>query len=107
MCLHMFTYYPRMNDLYTCVNLNHGSAWENLMNTTSIDEKKIQDWLNNQTWTDESAFEFQRFFNTATRVVLYGRSGHSQMEILPNFPIYEDLKDESCGKVNEENSIYN
>ena len=100
MCLHMFTYYPRMNDIYTCVNLNHYSAWEKMLNSSSIDEQKIEDWLKNQTWTEESKNQWQRFYDHATRNIYYGRSGHFQSRILPTFPIYTDLKTESCQNLN-------
>lgn len=99
----MFTYYPRMNDIYTCMNLNHYSVWENLLNTTAIDETKIKEWLNNQTWTEQSTLQWQKLFNKATRMVVYGRSGHPQSQILSTFPVYEDLKSESCQKPNKEN----
>ncbi len=96
MCFHMFTYYPRMNDLYTCVNLNDESAWQDFMNTTLLDHKHLKEWILNRTWTEESTIQWQNFYNRAARFVLYGRSGHFKTEILPNFPIYKDLKHEIC-----------
>ena len=35
MCLHMFLYYPRMNNLSSCITLNSGSVWQSMMNTSS------------------------------------------------------------------------
>lgn len=35
MCFHMFTYYPRMNDLYNCVTVIDQSAWQDMLNTNS------------------------------------------------------------------------
>ena len=35
MCFHMFTYYPRLSDLYSCVTVNDNSAWRDVMNTSS------------------------------------------------------------------------
>ncbi|CAF0896019.1 unnamed protein product [Adineta steineri] len=74
MCLHMFTYYPRMNDLYTCVTINDKSAWQDIMNTSSsIDNKIIKEWFLAKTWTSES-----------------------KIQCLPVLPTYEDLKPEGC-----------
>ncbi len=34
MCLHMFTYYPRMNNLYGCMTANTMEAWQVQLNMT-------------------------------------------------------------------------
>ncbi|CAM4934262.1 unnamed protein product [Rotaria socialis] len=36
MCLHMFTYYPRMNDFYACLAVNDDSVWSAMMNKTAL-----------------------------------------------------------------------
>ena len=34
MCVHAFTFYPRINDLYGCSTLIDNSALQNVMNTS-------------------------------------------------------------------------
>ncbi|CAF4698142.1 unnamed protein product [Rotaria socialis] len=56
MCLHMFTYYPRMNDFYACLAVNYDSVWSAMMNkTASVNNEKVKEWLLMRTWTSESA----------------------------------------------------
>ncbi|CAF4000838.1 unnamed protein product [Rotaria sordida] len=97
MCLHMFTYYPRMNDLYTCITYNDNSAWKDIMNTSSsINNEQLKQWLLARTWTSESTIQWQNFYDRASRVVIYGGSGHLDSQILPVLPTYKDLKHETC-----------
>ncbi|CAF0775985.1 unnamed protein product [Adineta ricciae] len=99
MCVNMFTYYPRMNDLYACVTLNHDSAWQDVMNTSSpIDYKQVKDWLLTKNWTSESTKQWQNFYERAPRLVIYGKSGYFQDQMLSTLPTYEDFKAEECHK---------
>ncbi|UJR07225.1 hypothetical protein I4U23_011513 [Adineta vaga] len=99
MCLHMFTYYPRMNDMYMCGSINHPSAWQKMMNVSSTPSKSaVRRWLSNITWTSEVANQWQEFYNTAPRRLFYGRSGDMQHEDLPALPTYKDLPTEICQK---------
>jgi len=36
MCLHMFTYYPRMNNLYSCMTLHTAKTFETVLNLTEF-----------------------------------------------------------------------
>ncbi|UJR14303.1 hypothetical protein I4U23_001293 [Adineta vaga] len=97
MCVHMFTYYPRMSDLYACVTVNHPSAWQNVMNiSSSIDDKQLKEWILAKKWTTDSAKQWQNFYESASRNVIYGRSGYFQSQTLSNLPTYEDLKTKEC-----------
>ncbi|CAF1224031.1 unnamed protein product [Rotaria sp. Silwood1] len=99
MCLHMFTYYPRMNDLYGCVTFNDNSAWKDIMNTSSsVNDEQLKKWLLSRTWTSESIIQWQNFYDRASKVVMYGRSGHFNSQILPILPTYKDLKHETCNR---------
>ncbi|CAF2535600.1 unnamed protein product [Rotaria sp. Silwood2] len=97
MCLHMFTYYPRMNDLYMCIASNDKSAWKDIMNTSSsINDEQLKQWLLDRSWTSGLTIQWQNFYDRASRIVAYGRSEHFKSQILPVLPTYEDLKHEIC-----------
>ncbi len=42
MCLHMFTYYPRMDDMYLCGSINDPSEWVKKMNVSTY----VSDYIN-------------------------------------------------------------
>ncbi|CAF2711169.1 unnamed protein product [Rotaria sp. Silwood2] len=97
MCLHMFTYYPRMNDLYMCIASNDKSAWKDIMNTSSsINDEQLKQWLLDRSWTSGLTIQWQNFYDRTSRIVAYGRSEHFKSQILPVLPTYEDLKHEIC-----------
>ncbi len=60
----------------------------------------LKQWLLNLTWTPELAVQWQEFYNTASRVLSYGRSGQFQTEILQTLPTYKDLQPDICPKSN-------
>ncbi|CAF0933370.1 unnamed protein product [Adineta steineri] len=100
MCLHMFTYYPRMNNFYGCMNTNHEKAWKQAMNVTGPfeDYMKFQQWLRDLKWTPESINKWQEFYDNAPRLLIAGGAGNFTYEELPRLPEYIDLKPQECKK---------
>ncbi|CAF0875388.1 unnamed protein product [Adineta ricciae] len=97
MCLNMFTYYPRMNDMYMCATVNHPSAWKKQMNVSEAPSSAaIQRWLQNITWTHELKEQWQQFYNNAPRRGFYGRSGQFHSKEIKVLPSYKDLPSETC-----------
>ncbi|UJR36729.1 hypothetical protein I4U23_029445 [Adineta vaga] len=100
MCLHMFTYFPRMDNISICISIIHPLAWINFLklNVTRIVEvepaleKKVQ----NITWTPELATQWQKFYNTAARWTIYNRRGTETYVSLANISDYIDLKQDVC-----------
>ncbi|CAF4866020.1 unnamed protein product [Rotaria sp. Silwood1] len=91
MCLHMMTYYPRMNNMYGCVTTNNRER-------TPFDYSKFVEWLLNLTWTPERAVQWQEFYDTTSRVLMYGASPNLQFNNMSRLPKYEDLKPVPCTK---------
>ncbi|CAF4186234.1 unnamed protein product, partial [Adineta steineri] len=100
MCLHMFIYYPRMNDFYSCMNANSEKAWKQVMNATDPleDYMKFQQLLRDLKWTPESVRKWQEFYDNAPRLLIGGRAGSYTLEELPRLPEYIDLKPSECKK---------
>ncbi|CAF4866010.1 unnamed protein product, partial [Rotaria sp. Silwood1] len=100
MCLHVMMYYPRMNNMYGCMNINNPETWNSMMNTSStpVDYSKFVEWLLNLTWTPERAVQWQEFYNTASRVLIYGASPNIQFNNMSSLPKYKDLKPVPCTK---------
>ncbi|CAF1097141.1 unnamed protein product [Adineta steineri] len=100
MCLHMFTYYPRMNDFYSCINANSEKAWKQVMNATDPleDYMKFQQLFRDLKWTPESVRKWQEFYDNASRLLFGGRAGNYTLEELPRLPEYIDLKPSQCKK---------
>ncbi|CAF3460707.1 unnamed protein product [Rotaria socialis] len=100
MCLHIFTYYPRMNDLYSCWTMNDMASWQRLMNSSSpiTDRMVLKQWLLNITWTPDLATEWQEFYNSASRDAFFGRSGNLEQEFFSILPKYKDLQPFECEK---------
>ncbi|CAF4332885.1 unnamed protein product [Rotaria sp. Silwood2] len=99
-CLHRMIYYPRMNNMYGCMNMNSPQAWLSMMNTSSssLNYTELQQWLLNLTWTPERAVQWQEFYNTVSRVLIYGAAPNLQFDMMPSLPKYEDLKPVPCTK---------
>lgn len=115
MCLHMFTYYPRMNDFYLCGTMNHPLSWQKIMKTSTYifyfieylsfiyflripTFDQVKQWLLNLTWTPQLATQWQEFYNTASRLLLYGSAGQMENEMIPTLPTYKDLQPDICPK---------
>ncbi|CAF3448817.1 unnamed protein product [Rotaria sp. Silwood1] len=99
MCFNMFMYYPRMNNMYLCATINHPLAWQKLMNASAPPSYSVLgQWLRNLKWTPELAVQWQEFYNDATRLLLYGRSGQLQRQILQGIPTYKDFQPDICRK---------
>ncbi|CAF3360809.1 unnamed protein product [Rotaria socialis] len=97
MCLHMATYYPRMDNLYGCMTTNSPDAWLAKMNISSpFDYNQLQEWLQSLKWTPERVAEWQEFYNTVPRIAIYGAAPNLQFNPLPRIPEYKDLKPVIC-----------
>ncbi len=115
MCLHMFAYYPRMKNLTFCLTRLTIDAWIGAMNrhvdklsntftdfslfSSSYSDEAVQSWLLGLTWTPESIIEWQKFYNTASRGLGFGRTDNFGQELLPQLPEYEDLKPPECTRI--------
>jgi len=58
----------------------------------------LKQWLLDLKWTPELAARWQEFYNSASRLVIYGRSGQMQSQILETLPTYKDLQPDECPK---------
>ncbi|CAF0955087.1 unnamed protein product [Adineta ricciae] len=98
MCLHMFTYYPRMKNMYGCMMLIPDAIWAQKMNISqeSFDYLKLKKWLVDLQWTPESVLQWQEFYNDASRLLLSGRAGNFTIDLLPRLPTYKDLQPAEC-----------
>lgn len=74
------------------------SFYYGLLFRSDISWMVFKEMLVNQTWTPEKATEWQEFFNTANRLLIYGASPNLHFETLPGLPNYEDLKPVPCVK---------
>ncbi|CAF3947797.1 unnamed protein product [Rotaria magnacalcarata] len=79
MCSQIFTYYPRVKDLYGCFSMNHPDAWQAIRNRVSNDfnNTEILDWIKNIEWTPTVAAQWQEFYNDASRMVTYSGFGEN------------------------------
>ncbi|CAF3485406.1 unnamed protein product [Rotaria socialis] len=100
MCLHIFSYYPRMNNYYSCFTRNDMLAWQTILNTSSpiIDNRALSQLLLDMKWTPALAVKWQEFYNNASRVNYFGSAGHFEEELFSTLPKYEDLKSLECRK---------
>ncbi|UJR36615.1 hypothetical protein I4U23_029335, partial [Adineta vaga] len=93
MCIHLFTYYPRMTNLQSCASIINPSSWQNITNisATSFNETTLSQWLLNATWTANSTAAWQDFYNTAPRLTAFGRAGFYNITSILNVTSYTDL----------------
>ncbi|CAF5211345.1 unnamed protein product, partial [Rotaria magnacalcarata] len=99
MCLHMATYYPRMNNLYGCMTLNSPDTWLAKMNSSPpFDYNQFKGWLQSLKWTPDRVAEWQEFYNTAPRMLIHGAAPNLQFNPLPKIPEYKDLKPVTCAR---------
>ncbi|CAF2973272.1 unnamed protein product [Rotaria socialis] len=98
MCSQIFTYYPRVKDLYGCFSMNHPDAWQAIRNRVSnnFNNTEMLDWIKNIEWTPTVAAQWQEFYNDASRMVIYSAVNNTKSEILAALPKYKDLPIKSC-----------
>ncbi|CAF3332219.1 unnamed protein product [Rotaria socialis] len=98
MCSHIFTYYPRINDLSECFTSNHPDAWQAVSNrvSTNFNYTELIDWIKTIEWTPALAIRWQKFYNNASRVVTYNAGNNTKSEALGVLPKYKDLPMKSC-----------
>ena len=116
MCLHMFTYYPRMNNLRFCWMTNSMEAWARVTNDSMsvefsficlndmflfcrpLDYNSIFKWLTDRQWTTQSIADWQTFYNSTSKVLIYDNGGNRDFADLPKLPDYEDFEPYQCKK---------
>ncbi|CAF1585953.1 unnamed protein product [Rotaria sp. Silwood1] len=99
MCLHMFTYYPRMNNLHLCSMTNSMEAWAQVTNNSiPLDYNSIVKWLTDRQWTTQSIADWQTFYNSTSKTLIYDNGGNITLVDLPKLPDYEDFKPYQCKK---------
>ncbi|CAF3811928.1 unnamed protein product [Rotaria sp. Silwood1] len=99
MCLHMFTYYPRMNNLHLCLMTNSMEAWAQVTNNSiPLDYNSIVKWLTDRQWTTQSIADWQTFYNSTSKTLIYDNGGNITLVDLPKLPDYEDFKPYQCKK---------
>ncbi|CAF2851989.1 unnamed protein product [Rotaria sp. Silwood2] len=67
-----------------------------IVDSSSFNYTELQQWLLNLTWTPERAVQWQEFYNTVSRVLIYGAAPNLQFDMIPSLPKYEDLKPVPC-----------
>ena len=63
----------------------------NLYFRVNVTPAVIVPWLLNVTWTSAFIDTWKTFYNTAQRLLAYGRAGFYNITILPSLPTYTDL----------------
>ncbi|CAF3621444.1 unnamed protein product [Rotaria sp. Silwood1] len=102
MCLHIFTYYPRMNDTSICLNMISIFSWQKLMNknlSLNFNHEEFKQWLMNINWTSQLATQWQEFYNNASRFVLFNGPNNLEIITLVQLPKYEDFKQNECNRI--------
>ncbi len=110
----MFTYYPRMSHLSMCSITNSMAAWAKVTNNSMwvklsliisnniflsyrpLDYYSIQKWLLERQWTPQSIADWQTFYNSSSKTLIYGSAGNFISVDLPKLPDYEDFKPDEC-----------
>ncbi|CAF3360260.1 unnamed protein product [Rotaria socialis] len=99
MCLHMFTYYPRMNNLHVCSMTNSREAWAQVTNNSiPLDYNSIVKWLTDRQWTTQSIVDWQTFYNSTSKTLIYDNGDKIIVVDLPKLPTYEDFEPYQCKK---------
>lgn len=63
-----------------------------------FDEDEFKNWLIDLKWTPELAFQWQKFYDNASRWLIYGEAAHLQFEDFDGLPKYENFQPEECTK---------
>ncbi|CAF4119878.1 unnamed protein product, partial [Rotaria sordida] len=99
MCLHFFTYYPRMDDLSVCYTMNTVQSLQDIINSSApFDYFAAKKWFLDLKWTPESAKQWQEYYNKAPRVAVFAGAGQFEAEPLDTLPEYQDFKPVQCQK---------
>lgn len=116
MCLHMFTYYPRMNNLHLCLMTNSMEAWAQVTNNSMsvklsficlnhiflfcrpLDYNSIVNWLTDRQWTTQSIADWQTFYNSSSKLLVYDNGDKVIVVDLPKLPSYKDFEPYQCKK---------
>ena len=61
-----------------------------------VDDAMISLVLQNVNWISEAAIETQQLFNSASRLIEFGRAGNYNISFLSSLPQYLDLNIDNC-----------
>jgi hypothetical protein len=61
-----------------------------------LDYYSIQKWLLERQWTPQSIADWQTFYNSSSKTLIYGSAGNITLFDLPKLPDYEDFKPDEC-----------
>jgi len=61
-----------------------------------LDYYSIQKWLLERQWTPQSIADWQTFYNSSSKTLIYGSGGNITLVDLPKLPDYEDFKPDEC-----------
>jgi len=110
MCLHMFTYYPRMKDMYGCIMFSPMEEWQTLLNVNgTIDYPTLKKLFQEKIWTNGDAEKWQKFYDTSPRTLIYGVAGNHTFERVSKLPEYKDFDPPQChaGIINDARTTTN
>jgi hypothetical protein len=65
---------------------------------SKFDYNVTKQWLLDFKWTSESSKQWQEYYNTAPRTIIFSRGGKYESETLDILAKYEDLKTIQCQK---------
>ncbi|CAF3550253.1 unnamed protein product [Rotaria sp. Silwood1] len=109
MCAHTFSYYPKVNNLYSCRSEISEKSWSTVYNGSYrfmvlMIIKKFIEWLMNIKWTPDSISKWQDFYNKAEITTTSGIAGYPIFSTL-FIPKYKDLPPVECKKNNTKNML--
>ncbi len=58
----------------------------------------IRKWLLERQWTTQSIADWQTFYNSSSKTLIYGNGGNITLFDLPKLPDYKDFKPDECKK---------
>ncbi|CAF1153779.1 unnamed protein product, partial [Rotaria sordida] len=109
MCTQIFMYYPRMNNIYSCLSAISNKSWSLMYNGSmngtetygSDDHKNFVQWLLNLEWSPSFIEKWREFFSTAERKTTSGVAGNRQA-MIHFIPKYKDLPESlEVAKINQ------
>ncbi|UJR07214.1 hypothetical protein I4U23_011502 [Adineta vaga] len=100
MCLHFFTYYPRMDgDLSSCYRMNSYQSLQEKINASAPFNYLIaKQWLLDRKWTKESAKEWQTYLDIVPRTAVFAKGNNWEGEPLDPLATYKDFEPIVCQK---------
>jgi hypothetical protein len=69
---------------------------EQFVSRPAVTPDVITQWSLNVSWTPSFTATWQTFYNTAARLIAFGRAGYYNVTFLPALPLYTDLYMGNC-----------